>query len=193
MQTSLTPAQPLSLHTPTLSFLSKAFLFVCGILLPAITLVFESLTHMCAQGFFDPVPTVAHVFAIAAVPLANGFSLWVLARGDGTRIEAVMFGQAFAVAIAGLYALMFARIMPLAINALVGGMIIGILPLAPLLSLIASVRALFGLRRLRRALALPAARVVVGGLAAGIGLVIALDARATLTQALPGLTRAFLP
>ncbi len=59
---------------------------------------------MCADGFFDPLPTVGHVFAIAAVPLAGVVSLWVLKRRDAARIEAVIFAQAFAVAIAGVYA-----------------------------------------------------------------------------------------
>ena len=185
MQTSLAPAQVTPpnppFDTPKLSWFSTAFLFVFGILLPAITLLVESLTHMCARDFFDPLPTVGHVFAVAAVPLANGISLWVLRRGDGRHLEAVIFGQAFAVAIAGAYALMFAPITPLAMYAFFVALI-GILPLAPLLSLFAGLRALLALRRLRGALARPTRRVVLGGLAAGLGLLLALNAPAALTR-----------
>jgi hypothetical protein len=185
MQTSLALAQATSpnppFDTPKLSWFSTAFLFVFGILLPAITLLVESLTHMCARDFFDPLPTVGHVFAVAAVPLANGISLWVLRRSDGRHLEAVIFGQAFAVAIAGAYALMFAPITPLAMYAFFVALI-GILPLAPLLSLFAGLRALLALRRLRGALARPTRRVVLGGLAAGLGLLLALNAPAALTR-----------
>src|SRR5262245_29810905 len=113
MQIRLTPTESVS-PVPSLSWFSSALIIVCGIVLPTVTVLVEALLHMCAQSFFDPFPTVAHVIAVAVVPLANGVSLWTLKRRDGGRIEAVMFAQAFAVAIAGVYALIFAPITPIA-------------------------------------------------------------------------------
>ena len=173
----LTPQIP----APSLGWFSTALLAVCGILLPATTLLVEALTHMCADSFFDPLPTIGHVFAIAAVPLASVASLWVLKRRETARIEAFIFAQAFAVAVSGVYAMIFAPLTPVAaFGVMFWGL--GLLPLSPLLSLIAGLRALAALRRLRRAAGLPARRAILGGLAAGVGLLIALNIPATLTR-----------
>ena len=168
---------------PKLSTLSTVLIVLCGIVMPAITSLVEALLHMCADGFFDPLPTVGHVFAIATVPLANAFSLWALHRRDGAHLDAVIFAQAFAVAVAAVYALMFVPITPLAVVAILffG---LGLLPLTPALSLIASLRALLALRRLRSALALPVRRMAWAGLAAGVGTLMALSLPPTLTRAM---------
>ena len=70
---------------------------LCGILLPVATMLFESLLHYCAVGYIDPLPTVGHVFALATVPLANGFALWALSyylvyQRPGQLVMAVVFG-----------------------------------------------------------------------------------------------------
>ena len=123
-------------------------------MLPLITNLVELATHMCAEAFFDPLPTLGHVFAVFIVPLAAMASLRALWRRDGERLEATMFAQAFATAIAAVYALIFAPLTPLALMA-VPYMGMGILPLAPALSVFAGVRALLALRRLRIALGRP--------------------------------------
>jgi len=179
---STLPTSP-SPAIPRLSTLSTVLIVLCGIAMPAITNLVEALLHMCADGFFDPLPTVGHVFAIATVPLANAFSLWALRRRDGAHLDAVIFAQAFAVAVAGVYALMFVPITPLAVVAILffG---LGLLPLTPALSLIASLRTLLALRKLRSALALPARRMAWAGLAAGVGTLMALSLPPTLTRAM---------
>jgi len=157
---------------------------LCGVVLPLITTVVELATHMCADAFFDPLPTLGHVFAVFLVPLAAMASLRALWRRDGQRLEATMFAQACATAIAGAYALMFAPLTPLALIA-VPYMGMGILPLAPALSMFAGVRALFALRRLRIALGRPPRRRLLGaGFAAGVGLMLALQIPATATRIL---------
>ena len=84
-------------------------------------------------------------------------------------------------AISGVYAVIFAPMTPVAVfGVMFWGL--GLLPLSPLLSLIAGLRALAALRRLRRAAGLPAHRAILGGLAAGVGLLIALNVPATLTR-----------
>jgi len=179
MNTSVAPAQPTSAPPPVPRFsaLSWALVIVCGILLPAVTLLVEAVTHMCADIFFDPLPTVGHVFALAAVPFANLASLWTLRRRETARVEAATFAQAFAVGVSGVYTILFVPITPMAAyGVLFWGL--GLLPLSPLLSLIAGLRMLLALRAVRRA----PARLVVGGLAAGVGLLIALNIPAAATQ-----------
>src|SRR6478609_106541 len=161
METSLTPAQPTppvpSPTPPRLRWFSATLIILWGIVLPALTLLIEALTHMCADAFFDPLPSVGHVFAIAAVPLANAVSVWALRRGETARLDAVIFAQAFAVAVSGVYALIFAPMTPVAVFAVM--FLLGVLPLAPLLSTIAGLRALVLLRRLRQTAGLPQRRV----------------------------------
>ena len=155
-----------------------------GVVLPLITNLVELATHMCAASFFDPLPTLGHGFAVFLVPLAAMASLRALWRRDGERLEATMFAQAFATAIAAVYALIFAPLTPLALT-VVPYMAIGILPLAPALSVLAGVRALFALRRLRIALGRPPRRRLMwAGLAAGVGLIFALQIPATATRIL---------
>src|SRR6185503_19421827 len=121
MQTSLAPASPAPTppspppKLPRLSTFSTILIAVWGIVMPAITNLVEALTHMCADSFFDPLPSVGHLFAVAAVPLANAAALWVLKTRDGRDIQAAIFAQAFAVAIAAVYSLMFLPLTPLAL------------------------------------------------------------------------------
>jgi len=185
MQNVLAPAHPSSPTPPPtrprLPGWSMALILLGGVLLPAITLLVEALSHICADTFFDPLPTVGHVFAIAAVPLVGLLALVVLARREVGRIEAVIFAQAFTVGIAGVYAVIFAPMTPVAaFGVIFWGL--GLLALSPLLALLAGLRALVLLRRLRRAAGLPARRAILGGLAAGVGLLLALNIPATLTR-----------
>ena len=185
MQTSLAPleSKPSSAQPPGISGFGTALVVVFGILLPTITILVEALLHMCAEAWFDPLPTVGHVFALATVPLAGAFAIWALRRRDGAHIDSIVFAQAFAVAVSGVYALIFAPMTPIAVLAIafVG---LGLLPLAPVLSLMTGLYALARLRRLRAALGRPARRLAWGGVAAGIATLVALSAPALLTRVL---------
>ena len=151
---SLTPPAPTA-DAPLPPRHRGVLILLFGIVLPLITNVVELLTHMCANAFFDPLPTLGHVFAVFMVPLAAAASLRALWRRDGERLEATIFAQAFATSIAAVYALIFAPLTPLAVLA-VAYMGMGVLPLAPALSVLAGVRALLALRKLRTALGRPA-------------------------------------
>src|SRR5689334_16000712 len=109
---SPSPAPPP--EPPELSGFWTVAIVLFGVLLPTITILVEALTHMCAEVLFDPLPTVAHVFALATVPLASFFSLRALRRRDGAHLDAILLAQAFAVAVSGVYALLFAPITPIA-------------------------------------------------------------------------------
>jgi hypothetical protein len=191
MSTSLVPnspppAPPSAQPPPTLPLpkvggVTTVLIVLCGIILPTITTLVEALLHMCAESFFDPLPTVAHVFAVATVPLASAFALWALKRRDGAHLDAILFAQAFAVAVAAVYTLIFAPMTPVAAFAVVFWGL-GLLPLSPLLSLIAGLRGLVVLRRLRAALGRPARRLAWAGFAAGIATLVALNVPALLTR-----------
>jgi len=175
------PSPPAPVELPRLSLFSTLLIVVGGIVMPIVTNLIEALTHMCADAFFDPLPTVGHLFAVAAVPLANAAALWVLKTRAARHLHAAMFAQGFAVAVATVYSLLFVPLTPVALFAVVFWGL-GLLPLTPLLSQIASLRALAALGVLRRALALPARRMGWAGLAAGVGALVALSIPATLTR-----------
>src|SRR4029077_4994776 len=68
-------------------------IFLFGVVLPLLTTLIELATHMCADAFFDPLPTLGHRSAVFIVPLAAMASLRALWRRDGERLEATMFAQ----------------------------------------------------------------------------------------------------
>lgn len=45
------------------------FILVGGIILPLIALIVELTTKMCASAFFDPIPTIGHIFLVGSVPV----------------------------------------------------------------------------------------------------------------------------
>jgi hypothetical protein len=165
----------------------ELFMLLFGVLLPAIALVVELTTHMCGESFFDPIPTLGHVLAVAMVPLANLLTLRALSRrGTAGRLDRLVFAQALAVGIAGVYALTFAPITPLALVAIpfYG---LGVLALAPLLSFISCLLGLSALRRLETAraaesVAAPKKRRALAGLAAGVAVLVALAVPTTATR-----------
>lgn len=111
-----------------------------GIILPAITLLIELVTHCCAEAVFDPIPTIWHTALISLVPLAN-----FLIYRDTLRTEprvprwlAILSGSAIAVSL--YYTILFGPVTPFAaLGILWFGL--GLLPLASLFSFIAILRA----------------------------------------------------
>jgi hypothetical protein len=161
-------------------------LSVFGVALPAIAIVVELVNHLCAEVFFDPLPTVGHVLVLAAVPLANAFTARALWRGGTARLEATILAQAFAVAVAAVYAIIFIPVTPIAFIA-IAACGLGFLPLAPLLSLLAGWSALAALRDLRgveTGVARRPRRTVAAGLAAGLLALLALQLPTTATRIL---------
>ena len=136
-----------------------------GVVLPAVVIVVELLTGMCASTFFDPIPTPWHLAMAASVPLAN-FVAWVVLYELSSTQAASHPHQAahpaappprpeesprpwvlplgvlngFAIAAGAYYAVLFLPLMPLAVFAIIFfGM--GFLPMAPLTGFIAALRA----------------------------------------------------
>jgi hypothetical protein len=119
-----------------------------GVLLPAVTLTVELDSRMCAEEFFDPLPTWVHALLVACVPVANAAGLAATMKRRPGWMRAALHLNSAALGISAVYAAVFLPLLPLAVIAvLVFGM--GLLPLAPLLSFI---MALVIRRRLKRAL-----------------------------------------
>lgn len=114
--------------------LSFGFIICAGILLPLITLIVELSTNMCADVFFDPIPSLWHVLIVGFVPLANSQILWSLYRNRFERATFLTWISAISAGASIFYSLVFLPISPIAVIAIVffGS---GFLPLAPMFSL----------------------------------------------------------
>src|SRR5262249_3867841 len=112
------------------------FIIPAGIILPAISIAVESITHVCAQHFFDPIPSVWHVLLVVFVPLGYFQVLRGIRAQQVDRAGLLAATDAIAVGISLFYTLVYLPLMPLAAIALImfG---LGLLPLAPVFALIA--------------------------------------------------------
>jgi hypothetical protein len=109
-----------------------------GILLPAVALCIEFGTGMCAEAFFDPIPTPWHILLVAFVPLANLLALvgsgcnWMKGRAP------LLWANGIAMGISAVYVMVFLPITPMAVLAIIF-MGMGLLPLAPFSSLLCAI------------------------------------------------------
>lgn len=109
-----------------------------GILLPAVTIIFEALEGWCAAHLFDPIPTVWHLLLVAFVPLANLLIVLAAGRGETRYVRHLSWANGIAIGVALFYSMLFLPITPFAMFAVIiyGA---GLLPLAPLCSLISAI------------------------------------------------------
>ncbi|TQV74191.1 hypothetical protein FKG94_16420 [Exilibacterium tricleocarpae] len=113
-------------------------LFALGVAYPVGVICFEVSTKLCAEIFFDPLPSIWHGILVAAVPLSN-FLLWRQLRDGRLRHSVILSLLAgLAIGVAAVYTLMFLPLTPLAAIAILyfGA---GLLPLAPLVSLVVTI------------------------------------------------------
>src|SRR5215204_5705805 len=115
--------------------LKHIFIIFAGVIMPAISITVEATTHICADSFFDPIPTPWHMALVTFVPLANLHVVFAIRRGNAERLRLAGLLNAVAMGISLFYSLVYIPVLPLAALALF--FIIGLLPLAPLLSLVA--------------------------------------------------------
>jgi len=172
--------EPVTARTPSAP---SGWLLAFGVILPAAVIGIELATHMCAQSFFDPMPTYWHVAAVAFVPASN-LLIWASLTWCYLEFEPqwstkwLAFANGAAIAIAALYALLFLPFFPLAILAIVAG--IGLLPLAPLAAFVSALRLRVALTDTQSGKSLT--RPLIGGLIAGLAFVIALDVPPAVTR-----------
>jgi hypothetical protein len=115
---------------------SHWFLFTLGVIMPAISITVEASTHICAELFFDPIPTTWHLLLVIFVPLAQLQVWFTIRRGTPERLWLAGFVNAIAIGISIFYSIVYLPIVPLAFLTLIVGL--GFLPLAAYFSLIAA-------------------------------------------------------
>ncbi|HJU93503.1 MAG TPA: VIT domain-containing protein [Pyrinomonadaceae bacterium] len=121
---------------PALTGIHKFTLFA-GVIMPVISITVEATTHVCAETFFDPIPTMWHLLLVIFVPLAQLHVWFVVRRGANTRPVLTGLVNAVAIGVSLFYSLVYIPLLPLAALTLL--FVVGVLPLAPLLSLVASI------------------------------------------------------
>lgn len=109
-----------------------------GIVLPVASILVETTSHICAETFFDPIPTVWHVIMVVFVPLAH-LHVWLAVRKGGTERPVLLgLANAAAIGISAFYTIVYLPLLPIAFVALII-MGMGILPMAPIFSLISGI------------------------------------------------------
>ena len=122
-------------------------LFIAAVLIPAVTFIIEFITGMCADTFFDPMPTFWHVILVGMVPAINACAWTEVYRNNPKHRQILGWANGVAIGIAIFYSLVF---VPLMIPGLIGIIFFGfgLLPLAPAFSLLGAVLLRRKLRRL---------------------------------------------
>ena len=167
--------------TVTLRQRWHVFTLLMGVILPSVSILIETTTHVCAENFFDPIPTLWHVLLVVFVPIAN-LQVWLAVR-KGVTDRGLLLGaaNAFAVGVSLFYTIVYLPLLPLALIALLAAGL-GLLPMAPVFSLISGLV----LRRQLRRISPQGFTVRAPGLAAGVGLallcVALMELPATLTR-----------
>jgi hypothetical protein len=117
------------------SGLAVATVVLFGILLPAVTLIVEVLSGLCASIFFDPIPTVWHCLLVASVPIANALALAVLVTGrfEHPKKLSWLLGIAFGASL--YYTIVFLPVAPFGLFGIIyfG---LGLIPLSPIISVV---------------------------------------------------------
>ena len=114
------------------------FFFMGGIVIPAVTLVVEFTTHICAANYFDPLPTLWHVLLVAFVPLANGYLFYAYKNNKTERATLIGWSSALSVGISFFYSIVFTPLLPISFLVLIFG--VGFLSLSPFLALISTLK-----------------------------------------------------
>jgi hypothetical protein len=146
----------------------QKFTMFAGVIMPVISITIEATSHICAEAFFDPIPTAWHMLLVVFVPLAQLHVWFVIRRGATTRPVLTGLANAIAIGVSLFYTIIYVPILPLAALTLL--FIIGLLPLAPLLSLVASLVMRVQLKQVKTASAQKSFALRKSGLFAGLGI-----------------------
>lgn len=147
------------------------FTFFAGVIMPAISITVEVTTHICADVFFDPIPTIWHLLFVIFVPLAQLQVWFAIRRSNPDRLALAGFLNAITIGISIFYSIVYLPLIPLALLALLFGL--GLLPLAPFLSVIASLIMRHQLKRVAAASPRRTFALKARGLLAGLALTVA--------------------
>jgi hypothetical protein len=160
------------------------FAFFAGVIMPALSLTVEATTHICAEVFFDPIPTTWHLLLVIFVPLAQLQVWFALRRRTADRLGLAGFLNAVVIGISIFYGIVYLPLVPMALLALLFGL--GLLPLAPFLSLLGALIMRRHVKRLASTDPQHSFAVRTSGLLAGLaltaGVVGIIEIPATLTR-----------
>jgi hypothetical protein len=121
-------------HGQQLGLTSKhRFTLFAGVILPGIAVTVEATTHICAQMFFDPIPTSWHMLLVILVPLAQLQVWFAIRRNDPNSLKLAGFANAVAIVISLFYSFIYVPLLPFAALTLL--IALGLLPLAPFFAL----------------------------------------------------------
>lgn len=146
---------------------SHWWLLILGVIMPAISITVETSTHICAEIFFDPIPTTWHVLLVIFVPLAQLHCWFAIRRGTPGRLRWAGFINAIAIGISIFYSIVYLPILPLAFLTVMIGL--GFLPLAPYFSLVAALLMRLNLNRIAATSASKPFSIKKRGLLVGLG------------------------
>ncbi len=164
-------APPGTGHHPPARATGDTLIALFGILLPAAVIAIEATFRLCAEAFFDPMPTWAHLLLIASVPATNAVALLHVRRQPAAPAPWLQAMLAASIAVAGFYALLFLPLAPIAVVAILfyG---LGLLPFGPATGCLSAIALL---RRLRAGPAPTPRRPIVIGALAGLTALVVLD------------------
>jgi len=107
----------------------QKFNLVAGVILPAIAVTVETTTNLCAQMFFDPIPTSWHLLLVVLVPLAQLQVWFAIRRNDPDRLGLAGLANTVAIGVSLFYSFIYLQMLPFAALTLL--IAVGLLPLAP--------------------------------------------------------------
>lgn len=148
----------------------QMLVFFSGVILPAISITVEASTAICAETFFDPIPTVWHLLIVVLVPLAHLHIWFVIRRGTAARLRLAGFANVFTIGVSLFYSIVYLPLLPLA--ALTIPVLLGFLPLAPFFSLFAGIVMRRQLKRMAHTQPEPSFGLTKAGMVLGLSLTI---------------------
>jgi|SRR5215216_621996 len=154
-------------YPPRLTIADKFQLFV-GVILPAIAITIEASMHICAEIFFDPIPTVWHLMLVLFVPLAQLHVWYTIRRGVPDRLLLAGFANAVVIGISIFYSIAYLPVVPMAFLTML--IAVGLLPLSPFLSLIGALLMRQRLRQVAAATSQQSFALRIPGLLLALGL-----------------------
>ncbi len=152
------------------------FALIFGSVFPAAVILIELVSGLCADAFFDPMPSAGHMLLVSAVPAINAL-LWCNLRRNDQAPRWLIAAGAASVAVAISYVLLLLPILPIAFIAIVA-LGIGLLPFAPVTAMIAGWRWTAVLASTRER----TARLLIAGAVSGFAALALVDLPATATQ-----------
>ena len=83
------------------------FAMIFGVVLPAITIMVEVISGMCASAIFDPIPSYFHLILISFVPVGNLFVCLAIKKERINNIKVISVINSCTIGISLFYSIIF--------------------------------------------------------------------------------------